>query len=664
MIPRFIIDNFQPWFIQVLLIGSIGALLPVVFRIRHPRSQLIYCQSVLLICLALPLLQPWKHATISMYRSPGPPQAAASASVAFAPSAGPLVRWDQLILWIVLCGIVLRLAWTLAGLWRLRQHRFAAIPLYPIPESVHDAARRIGVSASFCLSSGGSGPVTFGFVRPVVLLPQSFLSMREDAQCGIVCHELLHVKRWDWLITVIEEILAAFFWYNPGVWWLLGQIRLSREQLVDAEVVRTISDPEPYIGALLKIAEAQTGLDLAPAPLFLRRRHLLQRMHSLVTEVSMSRLRLVSSYGGMILLLGSTVWLGTTLFPLTGLAEVKEAPAPPAAVAVQDTPGYVVNVPPRSYPREAIQKGVEGTVVVELTFNAAGNITDSRVLSGPEELRRTALESALNGTYPINVARTLQVVVNFKLPAAPSPSAVGTVPPPPPAPPQPAVPVRTNVIVDHFDILGLGEPQLSALKSKLDTLVGKTPAPGEIQQAIHDSGAGLPYTITQTGTGDRKAVIALNFGSDCKPVQTPFGPTNPCAVPSPFAPAFATRDGAVATPFGPVVNPPIQTPFGATPTTETVPSPFDSVPFVNNLSPTSTVDPVYPPLAFAARIQGVVLLQVMIGPDGKVSNLRVVTGHPVLIQAAIEAVKQWIYPGQTGSVVTNATVNFKFPPPQ
>jgi hypothetical protein len=71
----------------------------------------------------------------------------------------------------------------------------------------------------------------------VVLLPESFLSLSSASQHGIACHELLHVRRKDWLVTVIENSWPPCSGFIR-VWWLLAQSRLSREQLVDAEVVR------------------------------------------------------------------------------------------------------------------------------------------------------------------------------------------------------------------------------------------------------------------------------------------------------------------------------------------------------------------------------------------------------------------------------------------
>jgi len=75
------------------------------------------------------------------------------------------------------------------------------------------------------------------------------------------------------------------------------------------------------------------------------------------------------------------------------------------------------------------------------------------------------------------------------------------------------------------------------------------------------------------------------------------------------------------------------------------------------------VKPNYPALAKQARIQGSVVLQAAIGKDGSIQNLRLVSGHPMLAPAAIEAVKQWKYRpyflnGEPVEVDTQITVNF------
>ena len=75
------------------------------------------------------------------------------------------------------------------------------------------------------------------------------------------------------------------------------------------------------------------------------------------------------------------------------------------------------------------------------------------------------------------------------------------------------------------------------------------------------------------------------------------------------------------------------------------------------------VPPIYPQAAKDSHIQGVVVLEVQINKDGLVDNLKVITGHPLLVQAAIDAVRQWTYKpvllnGQPVDFVTTVTVNF------
>ncbi|MFI5071088.1 MAG: energy transducer TonB, partial [Terriglobales bacterium] len=75
------------------------------------------------------------------------------------------------------------------------------------------------------------------------------------------------------------------------------------------------------------------------------------------------------------------------------------------------------------------------------------------------------------------------------------------------------------------------------------------------------------------------------------------------------------------------------------------------------------VKPNYPPLARQARIQGSVLLQAVISKDGSIEDLKVISGHPMLVPAAIDAVKQWKYKpyvlnGEPVVVDTQITVNF------
>jgi protein TonB len=75
------------------------------------------------------------------------------------------------------------------------------------------------------------------------------------------------------------------------------------------------------------------------------------------------------------------------------------------------------------------------------------------------------------------------------------------------------------------------------------------------------------------------------------------------------------------------------------------------------------VNPVYPPIAQTARVQGIVIIEATIGEDGQVTNARILRSVPLLDQAAIDAVRQWQYSptllnGVPVPVIMTVTVNF------
>jgi len=75
------------------------------------------------------------------------------------------------------------------------------------------------------------------------------------------------------------------------------------------------------------------------------------------------------------------------------------------------------------------------------------------------------------------------------------------------------------------------------------------------------------------------------------------------------------------------------------------------------------VQPQYPPLARQARVQGIVVLRAVISRDGKIENLQVIGGHPLLVKSAMDAVRQWRYRpyylnNEPVEVETQVTVNF------
>ena len=360
--------NLLSYSAQVLALVAVGAILPMLFRVRLPRAHLLFCQLMLLVCFLLPAVQPWQSPLIVV------PEAAPAAVVTVAapqpvapqPAQRPAIRWEELALMALAAGAVLRALWLLVGLARLGRYRTSATPLYPLPEAIEAARVRTGAEAVVCVSSDVEGPVTFGYLYPVILLPPAILDQPFETQFAIASHEFLHVRRHDWLLTICEELAGAVLWFHPAVWWLLAQIRLSREQVVDREVVALTSARDPCVTALLSMAGARLRLDLAPAPLFLRKRHLAQRIRALLKEGSMSKQRLISSYVSIAAMLVIAVGFAVVLFPLNGTAQVQVQ-----QVNFNDGPGVTVDPggkllhrPPVRYPAAALPGRIDDALVI------------------------------------------------------------------------------------------------------------------------------------------------------------------------------------------------------------------------------------------------------------------------------------------------------------
>jgi beta-lactamase regulating signal transducer with metallopeptidase domain len=380
MIPAPLLDNLLPWVIQISLVSLLGTALPLIFGIRHPRTQLVYGYLVLALCLVLPFLQPRvdKPRPVSVYSGhsasgarvePAPPSVAgerasaseevpASSADAISPSAvsslndlRPPFPWREVLLWILAAGAVVRLVRLAMGGWQIRRFRLAAAPLYPVPDTVTGAEALVRARAVVCVSNEVSSPATLGVFRPVVLMPESFLTLNDDAQQAIACHELLHVRRLDWAAALVEGVISALFWFCP-IAWLISEIRLAREQLVDGEVVQLTAEKDSYIQALLQIARARPTLDIVPAPLFIRRRHLTHRVQMLLEGASNSLRRLSVCYASSATILIGVGALAAAWFPLVAMPRVVQATAARGGSS-PETPTLMKPVTPAVAPARA-----------------------------------------------------------------------------------------------------------------------------------------------------------------------------------------------------------------------------------------------------------------------------------------------------------------------
>jgi TonB family protein len=473
---------------------------------------------------------------------------------------------------------------------------------------------RWGVDADLRVSAGITSPVTFGFVNPVVLLPADFLEMDAPHREAILYHEFLHVRRHDWLYTVGEELIRAVLWFHPAIWWVLREIQLAREQAVDHEAIGITHARDEYVDALLAIASAKPQPDLVPAPLFLRKCHLKQRVVSIFKEVHVSRTKAVSALAASLVLLAASSWFVTGAIPLYGAPQVaSDGPG----VVVETNGAALMHRSALAYPAGAAAKRIEGTVTVQVKVDDKGNVSDANVVSGPDELRKAVLQSVLNWHFTRDAANsTRQVAVTFQLSreaaAQPPRAAAITVVPSVRAAVPLTSPARAGLpagplTLTSIAIRGLNDAQRDELRALLPVHEGDVFTPDvltKVSPVVHSFDEHLRVTTTSSGP----AAISMVISAPEVPL--------PAAMPP---------------------SPPPPPSIGANGPTQRIESAVAAANLV------SQPKPAYPPLAKAARVQGTVRFEVSIGTDGRVNNLQLVSGPPLLVQAALSAVQQWVY---------------------
>jgi bla regulator protein BlaR1 len=367
-----------------LLIGA-GFVLARVLRIDKPHAALAYWRALLLACLLLPFCQPW-HTVASHVTTIAAATLPANQTIAVAAPAGAATpAWpsaERLIAIAVAVGVVVRAVWLAIGVWVLGRIRREADALDPVPEAIARAQQHVGVSARMCVSTRVAGPITFGLRRPIVVFPPGIAALDASVQHAIACHELVHVRRRDWSVQIAEESIRTILWFHPAVWWLVGQIQLTREQVVDQESLALVDSRDGYVEALLAVAIARSAGFLTPAPAFFRRSLLKKRVAQILQEKTMTTRRLIMSLGASVAALALAATAAVHAFPLQAQEQPREAGSAPVEIVKGGEHLLHGGLP--EYPRRAIEQKIEGDVLLDLAVDGQGEVSDARVLSGPD----------------------------------------------------------------------------------------------------------------------------------------------------------------------------------------------------------------------------------------------------------------------------------------
>jgi GWxTD domain-containing protein len=164
-----------------------------------------------------------------------------------------------------LAGVCVCHLWQLAGLISVRRLRRRGT--WPAPQEwelqLRRLARELGVTRPVALleSMMANTPILIGHLRPLILIPAGMLTrLPADQVAAILLHELAHIRRWDYLVNLMQRWLEGLFFYHPAMWWMSHVVRLEREACCDDLAAAATGDRRQYAGALAALEETRLNL--------------------------------------------------------------------------------------------------------------------------------------------------------------------------------------------------------------------------------------------------------------------------------------------------------------------------------------------------------------------------------------------------------------------
>ena len=196
------------------------------------------------------------------------------------------------------------------GLWGLVRssipvHRQAWARHYGVEPAEDGAAARVQLA----LSSVVGTPLTWGWMRPIVLLPSRSSAWPLERRRAALLHELAHVRRGDYVAQLVATLACALYWFHPLVWWGTARLRSESEHACDDRVLATGASAPAYATDLLAVAHGARGPggSRLAAIGMARRSHLEGRLLAVLDETrargAVSRRIQVATFAATLLLL-------------------------------------------------------------------------------------------------------------------------------------------------------------------------------------------------------------------------------------------------------------------------------------------------------------------------------------------------------------------------
>ncbi len=195
-----------------------------------------------------------------------------------APSATTL--W--LAAWAI--GAVVCLMPVLLTPWHLRRLRRASRPWRDGDSLARTIAAEIGSRPiTLFVHDSVTAPLTYGVVRPIVVMPADATGWTDDEIRRAIVHEMEHVRRADWFVHVATRVVCAVYWFHPLAWMAWKQLSMESERACDDAVLR-VSDRTAYAQQLVTLARRHSQPSALPVLSMVDRSDLSARIAALLDD--------------------------------------------------------------------------------------------------------------------------------------------------------------------------------------------------------------------------------------------------------------------------------------------------------------------------------------------------------------------------------------------
>lgn len=633
----------------------------------------------------------------------------------------PAIDWSLLAvsawLLIALAGV----ARTGYGLWAARRLADDASTLTDdrLCRLQEEIAATLGMSAPLARvleTDAVRVPVAFGLGNGCVLLPAGWREWDDEQLRAALAHEMAHLRRKDWAVRLWSLAARSVFWFHPLSWWLERRLSALAEMCCDEEGARAIGNPDRYAEIVLEFARVAAPMrgQLVLAGMAMtrtgeRKSLMHQRLERILAADRAGRgVPGKSTLAAIVLLALFAVWAASAL-------QVGQAPRTPSAMdgsmppgiqsrfiqltpseergshlsaadaarleqALEAEPGnetargeliahYYLNADAENWRRHVfwvIENRPKSTLCIRKTFvvtpgenpfttqsdvERVGALWRNQVAAHPADA--PVLVNAAVFSERTNRHQALQWLLQAREADLDNRAVLSEL-----------VYLVSNHLVfrsKSISVKTASEPYSSEMldnsrDAELLGLVGEEETPNaELYKGSHPMHESLDNSI-------RQSLVQLKESAEKHLKQAlALDPANPrwqaaLMRVQQLDVDMALEDSNVTTEPA-AASAPSQ---GGPPQRITVGEK------VQQAMLTHHVAPAYPPLAKQARIAGAVRFKILIDADGSITKIELISGHPLLVQAALDAVRQWRYKptllnGTPVQVLTQVDVNFTLP---